>query len=88
MYFTYVEKKDDKVNVFTSKLEFYCLLEKFGLKKEDNDANNVNTLSNTLEKCFADNRVTIESWQRRYYTVEFKDEHKEHTLFKVYLKND
>ena len=88
VYFTYIETKDGKETIFTSKLDFYCLLEKFGLQKDGNDINNVNALSSTLEKCFEDNRVNIEIWQKKYYTVEFKAEDKETTLFKLYLKND
>ncbi len=85
--FIFNENKDDKMTTFTSKLDYNCLFEKFGLKKGENEATNVNTLANTIVKCFTDNRVTIEPWQVKYYAVEFKgDEDK--TLFKVYLKND
>ena len=88
VYFTYIETKNDKETIFTSKLDFYCLLEKFGLKKDENDNNNAKTLSETLEKCFEDNRVNIDPWQKIFYTVEFKAEDKSTTLFKVFLKNE
>ena len=87
MFFCYPETKDDKTIHFTGKLDFKCLLEKFGIKKEEIEINNVNNLVTTMLKCFKDNKVTLEPWQMKYYAVEFKDE-EEKTLFKVYLKDD
>ena len=86
--FNYVENKNDKNVRFTGKLEFNCLLEKFGIPKDENVNKNVDTLINTISKCFSDNKVTIEPWQQnRYYAIEFKGE-EDKTLFKVYLKDD
>ena len=61
-------------------------MEKFELKKDENDITNVNTLIETLSKYFDDNKVTIEPWQNKYYALEFKGEN-DRTLFKVYLQN-
>ena len=61
-------------------------MEKFELKKDENDITNVNTLIETLSKYFDDNKVTIEHWQNKYYALEFKGEN-DRTLFKVYLQN-
>ena len=83
--FFYREKKKENV-IFNGQLDYICLLEKFELKKDENDITNVNTLINTLSKYFDDNKVTIESWQRKYYALEFKGEN-DRTLFKVYLQN-
>ena len=79
-------KNEDEFTLFSEKLDYICLLEKFGIKKDENDNTNVNTLVATLSKCFDDNKVTIESWQKKYYALEFKGEN-DITLFKVYLKN-
>ena len=48
---------------------------------------NVNSLINTLAKCFGNNKVTLELWQIKYYAMEFKGE-EDKTLFKVYLKDE
>ena len=84
--FLYRETKDNKTAVFSGKLDYDCLFEKFGIKKGDNENNNANTLVNTIAKCFADNKVTIEPWQKKYHALEFKGEGQK-TLFKVYLQN-
>ena len=85
--FAYVENKNDKNVRFKGQLEFNCLLEKFGIPKDENVNNNVNTLVDTICKCFSDNKVTIEPWQLKYYAIEFKGE-EDKTLFKAYLKDD
>ena len=79
-------KNEDDCIVFSGNLDYVCLLEKFGLKKDENDNTNVNTLLQTISKCFDDNKVTIEVWQKKYYALEFKGEN-DRTLFKVYLQN-
>ena len=85
--FAYVENKNDKNVRVKGQLEFNCLLEKFGIPKDDNVNKNVDTLITTISKCFTDNKVTIEPWQFKYYAIEFKGE-EDKTLFKVYLKDD
>ena len=87
MIFSYPETKDDKTVRFEGKFDFNCLLEKFGIKKDEIEINNVNNLIDTMTKYFKDNKVTIEPWQLKYYAVEFKSE-EDKTLFKVYLKDD
>ena len=87
MIFNYLETKDDKTIRFAGKLDINFLLEKFGIKKDEGEIKNVNVLLNALEKCFKDNKVTIEPWQLKYYAVEFKGE-EDKTLFNVYLKDD
>ena len=85
--FHYRLVKEDKTVVYSGKLDFNCLLEKFGLKKDDNVNKNVNSLVNTLVKCFNQNKVTLEPWQIKYFAIEFKGE-EDKTLFKVFLKDD
>ena len=63
-------------------------MEKFQIKKDENENKSVNTLVNTLAKAFQNGKVTIEPWQQqRYYALEFKGED-DKTLFKAYLKDD
>ena len=87
MIFNILETKDDKDVRFTGKLDVSSLLEKFSIKKEEVEINNMNNLVNALEKSFKDNKVTIEPWKLKYYAVEFKGK-EDNTLFKVYLKDD
>ena len=85
--FSYTENKNGKDVTFQERYDLKCTMEKFGLKPEEDDAKNVNTLVNTIAKCFEDNKVTMEIFQIKYYALEFKGEN-DQTLFKVYLKND
>ena len=86
MFFSCPETKDGKTVRFTGKVEFDCMLENFGIKKEEIEINNVNHLVDSMSKSFKDNKVTIEPWESKYYAVEFKGE-EDKTLFKVYLKD-
>ena len=85
--FKYPVVKDDKTSNFVGQLEFHCLLEKFGIPKDENESKNANELIKTLLNCFKENKVTLEPWQTKYYAIEFKGE-EDKTLFKVFLKDD
>lgn len=85
--FIYNENKNDTVKHFSTKFDYDCLFEKFGLQKGDDEMTNANNLGNTIAKCFTSNRVTIEPWQVKYYAIEFRGEDGK-TLFKAYLKDD
>jgi hypothetical protein len=81
------ENKNGKDVTFLDRYDVKCTMEKFGLKPEENDAKNVNTLVDTIVKYFEDNKVTMDIFQKKYYSLEFKGKN-DQTLFKVYLKND
>ena len=85
--FSYTENKNGKDVTFLDRYDVKCTMEKFGLKPEENDTKNVNTLVDTIEKYFEDNKVTMDIFQKKYYSLEFKGKN-DQTLFKVYLKND
>ncbi len=81
------ETKNDKTVLLKAEFDFDCMLEKFGLKKEENLDKNIDAIVKALEKCFKENKVSIEPWQQKYYALEFKgDEDK--TIFKAYLKDN
>ena len=85
--FSYTENKNGKEITFQDRYSVQCMLEKFGLKPDENNTTNVNTLVSTIGKCFEDNKVTMEIFQIKYYALEFKGEN-DQTLFKAYLKNE
>ena len=70
--FLYTENKNGKDVTFLDRYNLKCTMEKFGLKPEENDTKNVNTLVNRIEKCFEDNRVAMDIFQVKYYSLEFK----------------
>ena len=85
--FIFHEIKNDKTVLFKAQFDYDYMLEKFGIKKEKNENKNIDALVKAIEKFFNEKRVSIEPWQQRYYSLEFKgDEDK--TIFKANLKDD
>jgi hypothetical protein len=84
--FSYKKKSaDNKETVFVQKYAYNSMFEKFGIQKEDPDANNPNKIITALEKCFSTNKVTFEIFQKTKYAIHFRADD-DTTIFKAFLE--
>ena len=86
--FTYKEKKDGNEIIRSSQLDYSCTFEKFGVKKEEKDANNPQALTSVIKKYFDEGKVIIKEYSeghQKFNMIEFTEDGSK-TLFQLPLK--
>ena len=83
--FSYKLKQGEKEILLEQRFAYDSMLEKFGIKKEESDANCPDKIIQALDNCFKSNKVFFNIGKRPDYSIEFRNA-EDKTIFCSFLE--